>query len=989
MPVQFLTKEERQRWDNFPGEISNQDADIYFTLSQTDKEQIPQTSQEHNRLGFVLQLCALRYLGFYPTNLASVPDGILRMLAAQIQSDIESFDLYGQRLQTVNDHRRQIEAYLGFFRPTILTLDKLGKWLFERALEHDKPTLLFQLACEKLHQEKVARPGISVIERMVATARREARERIYETLQPIIEEHKAFLDQVLIYDKAQGKTMLNWLSKGAVSSSPKAILETLKKLNILKQGGVTNWNLQQINPNLRKFLAQLAGRSTNQALLRTSEDRRYPALIAFLHRALEQINDELIDLFDRYLSTKYSRSKNQLDEFRKTVARATNEKVLFFQKIATILLDPAVTDEDLRSMVYTRISEDNLRRAVVECDRLMRPQDDNFLDFFTGSYSDARKFIPNFLTTIAFHATNKDDSLLQAVNLIRKLSIEGKRKVPEDAPTEFVSPKWQPYVWEKDGQINRRYYEMCVLWELKNALRAGDIWLENSCRYAAPESYLIPPTRWAGLRQDVFRMLRMEGGFEKRFFQRTNELNALLAQTDKAFLENKVDGQLRMEKDKLVVARLRAEELSESSRRLSALINERLPLVDLPDLLIEVDSWTEFTRPIEHAGNSSPCPQEDLPYLYAALLSHACNFGPTRMAQAAKLSRQKITWYTNWYLREETLRAAIIRLVNFHYQQPLTNYWGGGTLSSSDGQRFPVPVKSRVATALPKYFGYGRGLTFYSWTSDQFSQYGSRVIPATMRDATYVLDAILDNETDLTILEHTTDTSGYTELIFALFDLLGMQFSPRLRDIGSHTLYRIDADNHYAIIGPLLQARIRENVILKQADQLLRVAGSLKLGWVTASLLINKFQSHRRQGALLKALQEYGRLNKTIFILRYILDETYQRRIGKQLNKGEALHDLRAFLMFAREGQIRLRQLEDQENQASCLTLITNAVIAWNTVYMGEVVEKLKSEGVEITDQDIAHLSPCRYEHINKYGNYEFNIEEMHSQSKLRPLRQP
>jgi len=113
-------------------------------------------------------------------------------------------------------------------------------------------------------------------------------------------------------------------------------------------------------------------------------------------------------------------------------------------------------------------------------------------------------------------------------------------------------------------------------------------------------------------------------------------------------------------------------------------------------------------------------------------------------------------------------------------------------MSSSDGQRFPVSVKCRIATANPRYFGYGKGLTFYSWTSDQFSQYGSRVIPTTVRDATYVLDAILDNETELEILEHTTDTAGYTELVFALFDLLGMQFSPRIRDIGDQEIYRIE-----------------------------------------------------------------------------------------------------------------------------------------------------------------------------------------------------
>lgn len=105
-------------------------------------------------------------------------------------------------------------------------------------------------------------------------------------------------------------------------------------------------------------------------------------------------------------------------------------------------------------------------------------------------------------------------------------------------------------------------------------------------------------------------------------------------------------------------------------------------------------------------------------------------------------------------------------------------------LSSSDEQNFPVTVKNTQATALPRYFGYGRGVTFYTWTSDQFSQYGNNVIPSMTRNATYLLDGILNNETDLTILEHTNDTAGYTKIIFAVFDLLGLSFAPRIPDVG-------------------------------------------------------------------------------------------------------------------------------------------------------------------------------------------------------------
>jgi hypothetical protein len=63
-------------------------------------------------------------------------------------------------------------------------------------------------------------------------------------------------------------------------------------------------------------------------------------------------------------------------------------------------------------------------------------------------------------------------------------------------------------------------------------------------------------------------------------------------------------------------------------------------------------------------------------------------------------------------------------------------------------------------------------------------------------------------------------------------------------------------------------------------------------------------------------------------------------------------------------------------NKASCLNLVTNAVVLWNTVYMAEAVAQLKREGYPVHESDLAHIWPSRYEHINVYGRYHFNIEE-------------
>jgi len=448
-----------------------------------------------------------------------------------------------------------------------------------------------------------------------------------------------------------------------------------------------------------------------------------------------------------------------------------------------------------------------------------------------------------------------------AIDLLRRMNAEGTRKLPEDAPTAFVPGRWRAYVRGADGQFDRCYYELCALWQMRDALRAGDVWLEQSRRYADPESYLIPMERWEPLRPAVCEQIGAPADGSARIDQRGGELGTLLERFDKR-MPGGEDVDVGIADGRLVVRRLTAEDVPASVTRLGQLVDERLPLVELPDLMLEVDGWTRFSDALEHAGHGEPRSKDVLINCHAGILAQACNFGLTRMARIASLSYSQLAWCSTWYLREETLSAANIKLVNAQFRQPLAHHWGGGTVSSSNGQRFPVPVQARNATAIPRYFGFGRGLTFYSWTSDQFSQYGCKPVPTTTRDATYVLDAILGNETELPIAEHTTDTAGYTDLVFALFDLLGLQFSPRLRDLADQRLFRVDRGTQYEHLEPLLRGTIRKDLIVKHWDDLLRVAGSMKRGYVTASLFIGKLQSYQRQNTITRALQEYGRLIK-------------------------------------------------------------------------------------------------------------------------------
>ncbi|WP_308031157.1 Tn3 family transposase [Streptomyces sp. CoH27] len=265
---------------------------------------------------------------------------------------------------------------------------------------------------------------------------------------------------------------------------------------------------------------------------------------------------------------------------------------------------------------------------------------------------------------------------------------------------------------------------------------------------------------------------------------------------------------------------------------------------------------------------------------------------------------------------------------------------------------------------------------------------------ATHREAHYVLDEILGNATDLPITEHATDTHGVTLVNFGLFDLVGKQLSPRIRDLGKITLYRMgtkaDYEERFPKAGWLLTKKANLDLVAAHWDDLLRLAGSLKYGHATASLIVGKLSASSRQNALAAALKEYGAIRRTIYAAKYLSDEGYRRKIARQLNKGESLHSLRRQLHYAREGKVTRRQPEPQNERAWCLTVVTNAVVCWHTEYMGLAVGELRDAGREVDAEVLAHISPARSSVVNYYRSitvdYEHELAQLDYQGH-RPLR--
>ncbi len=178
-------------------------------------------------------------------------------------------------------------------------------------------------------------------------------------------------------------------------------------------------------------------------------------------------------------------------------------------------------------------------------------------------------------------------------------------------------------------------------------------------------------------------------------------------------------------------------------------------------------------------------------------------------------------------------------------------------------------------------------------------------------------------------------------------------------------------------------------LIERNWDDLLRVAGSLKMGTVSASELMRALQGGSRLSTLGRAIGEVGRIAKTLYLLRYVDDETYRRRILIQLNRGEGRHSLARATFHGQKGELRQRYREGQEDQLGALGLVVNAIVLWNTEYMEQALQTLRAEGMLPQPADIERLSPLGYEHINLLGRYHFTLTDALRRGELRPLRDP
>jgi TnpA family transposase len=577
--------------------------------------------------------------------------------------------------------------------------------------------------------------------------------------------------------------------------------------------------------------------------------------------------------------------------------------------------------------------------------------------------------------------TSQDRSVVDAVAFVLKnqngrgtsISVAGTDQ-EETLNLSFVSDAWWPLVTGLKtrttvSQLDRRLLELCVVIQVANDLKSGDLCIPESDKF---RDYRLQLLSWEEVERELPHYGEQAGiATEPKPFiaQLRDQLEERGRAADKSFPDNRY---LRFEKGEPILTPVQAAPDPDGLDQSLELIKGRMEPIEILDAFADTEYWLNWTRhfgPI--SGLESKLKRARERYLLT-VFCYGCNLGPVQTARSVRgVNRFQVAFVNQRHITERFLNEAITTIVNAYVQFPLQTLWGDGQSASADGMKWNLYSQNLMSEYHIRYGGYG-GVGYYL-VADNYIALMSRWTTCGAWEGHAILDFLKENESDVKPDTIHADTQGQSNAIFGLAYLLGIQLLPRIRDWKGKNFYRPSPETHYEHIDSLFTAQVDWGLIETMLPELLRVAVSIKSGTLLPSDILRRLGSFSRKNKLYFALRELGYVVRTMFLLRYVSEAELRQAIQSATNKSERFNEFVQWISFGGDDVIAENVRDEQRKFIKYNHLVANLLAFHNMVSMTKAIDRLKAEGQEISNEVLAAVSPYQTSHINRFGQYQLH----------------
>ena len=965
-------------------DFNSDERELYFAMNKRELDALSHYSTTKTRVFFILQLAYFKAKHqFFNFEFEDVRADVKYVLAKFFK--ITDLALLGRiTRQCLSLQKQVILNFFDYQDCSVKQSNLIATHLCELLRYYPKGHDTFRQLLAYLDNQKVVIPSYRTLQDLFTQAFSTESERLSKL---IILIPQAQQEQLLeLITRENGISKLNIIrsdQKNFQYTAIKTEVDKALKIADLYEFAKNFLPTLKLSKNAIRYYADLAEQYVASRLRRLTQSQQWLQTLCFVYHRFQQIMDNLITSFIYHTRALIGAAKTYSD---KAMAAYSAGLVIDLPKLARFLKwfpnrKPGLTHEELNHEAYKILPEEQFPALAQFLQGNHFDEKAAKWEFYFKSSRLFALYLRPIMLAVPFVFYKEKSDLMDYIELIKNHYGRGKSPSSFKLPTDLegtLSPTTIAYLKKNlsDEQIDPHLFEFFVYQKMYRRLEKGLLCCNDSVSYCDIDHDLISDA----LVDDVEKIAN-EFGYPKIPIYCDERLDEALKALDNAW--DRTTKRISLGENagfNLKKTKTGVQDWSlgyDSQDKLDDAFFKTLSQAEIPDIVMHIgdriDMWSSFAhmktrynkkkRPVTLAVN-------------ACVLSNAFGIGIEKMAEMSDLNYNQLRSTQEDFLRVDTLRTANDVVGNLIHSLPIFKLWNlmnDKLLADADGQKLPTSESTIQSRYSKKYLGKSPGLSIYTLIAN-FVAVNAKNIGLNEYEGHSLYDIIYGNKTDIYIDMVTGDNHSLNQLNFVILDSIDVDYVPSIKNVreAANDLYSVNSiDNYIDIIRP--KGAINPSLIKSEKRGILRVLLSLLLQENTQSNIIKKLNSYARYAKLKKALFEYNKVLKSTHVLNLIDNMSLRKAIRTARNRTESYHQLQGLIRKIYRGVFKGKKIINNQISAHAVRLVANCIIAYNSIILNTIYEKMLREGVSQKIIDIfARISPIAWVHIAFTGKYNF-----------------